>query len=84
MQRKQLNPGKSSRRSDGAGHGIRNVVELEIQEDAKAQAGQFLNYFGSFGCEELAAYFEESCCAAEPFRQSISWPRAVKIEGNDQ
>jgi len=47
-----------------------DVVELEIEEDPKAEAREFTHRSRAFGCEKLAPDFEQACHAAKLLRQS--------------
>jgi hypothetical protein len=49
-----------------------------------AKAGQFLDDLGTLGGEELAAYFEEPCRAAESLCQCKGRPCAANVQGDDQ
>jgi hypothetical protein len=49
-------------------------VELEVEEDAKAEARQFFYSPRAFSREKLKSNFEKARCAAKPPRQGASWP----------
>ena len=57
------------RSGDRSGHCVRNVVELEIEENLEAQARELFNRPRAFRSKELASDFEEACCAAKTPRQ---------------
>lgn len=62
---------------------VRNVVEFQIEEDAKTKARKHFDGLRAFGCKELAADFE---IANDPFQFRRQGPRGAQagnIEGDD-
>ena len=53
---------------------VGDVVELQIEEDAKAEAREFFYSPRAFSREKLESNFEKARCATEPPRQGAGWP----------
>jgi hypothetical protein len=62
---------------------IRNIVKLEIEEDAEAHPCQFAHHGRTFGGKELISNLNHPNIAANFPRQGARVPGAVKIKGDD-
>ena len=83
VNRKQ--PGPEGRdRANGAGDGVRDVVELEIEEDGEAPAAQFADDGGAFCAEELEADFDPAADSVEAIGEGEGRSGIRIIEGDDQ
>ena len=64
------------------GHGIRNVMQLEIEKDRQALGGNRLVAPGAMGVEEFHAHFHEARVGFEGARQASRPVEIGRIEGN--
>ena len=67
----------------GPGHGIRDVMEFQVEEGAKAKGVKASEYRGTFGSEKLTANFDHAHRAAKPARRGERCPTGVKIQGDN-
>ena len=72
------------RRRDGAGHSVRDVVELEVEEHAIAARHQFLHEGRAVGREEPAANLETTDPAAQTVREVPGFIDGVDVEGDKE
>ena len=69
---------------DRAGHGVRDVVELEVEEDLLAACHDLADELGAGGGEDLAAHLEEAHVAGQPLHEGAGGVRLRHVEGHDQ
>jgi hypothetical protein len=84
VQRHQPDVRQLSRRGNGAGNGVRDVVEFQIKKNFGPGGGDFFYGAGAFGGEELAANLEEVGNSTKPPGQLQGWPQAVNVQRDNQ
>ncbi len=70
--------------TNGAGDGVRDVVELEVEEDGAAAMAQFADDGGAFGDEELEADLEPAAEVVELAGEGEGGRSTGVIEGDDE
>jgi hypothetical protein len=83
MERKHLHAREFRRGNHSTGHGVRNVVEFQVEEDRNAKARKLSDGLRAFGGKECAADFEEVSHAAQLPSQLEGWPQAVNVQRDD-
>lgn len=84
MKREHADSAEPSCRRHSACDRVRNVVEFQIEEDAKTKARKHLHGLRAFGCKELAADFEIANNPFQFLRQGPRGAQAGDVEGDDQ
>ena len=67
----------------GAGHGVRNVMKFEVEEDVEAALADILHQGGTAVGEQLLAYFHPAIVGVEPFQQAQNFLFRGEIERDD-
>ena len=70
--------------SHGMGHGLRNIVPFQVEENIDALGAQRLDEVRSLAGEELAAHLEEAQMGLEKFHERERIGAAVHIKGKNQ
>src|SRR5208337_4970225 len=65
-------------------HRVGNVVEFQIEKNARSQLRHLADRFGSSGCEQLAANFEHADKIRHLLVEVQRCGQRVKIEGHNQ
>ena len=68
----------------GCGHGGRNVVILQVEEDAPPRGHEIPHQLRPFGGEELHADFVGQCRIADGRHDFLCGRRRGNVQGNDQ
>lgn len=83
MQRQHSDIAQIRGGGNGAGYGIRNIVEFQVEEDLIAEGGNTVNRVRPFGSVKLAANFEKSRRAPQLPAKSQGGAQAVVIGRDD-
>ena len=75
---------QSGRRLDGPGHRVRNVMQLEIEEDIEAHASHLAHAVRSAGGEHLQTDLRPIDTAAEPGEHGHEIARGRSVEDQDE
>ena len=67
----------------GAGHGVRDVMKFEIEEDVEAALADFLHQGGTAGGEKFLAYLHAAIVGIEPVQQAQNFLFPGEIERDD-
>lgn len=70
--------------ADGTGDRVRDVVELEVEEDGEAAAAQFGDDGRTLGAEELEANLEPAANPLEAVGEAAGGSGVRVVEGDDQ
>ena len=81
VQHEDREPG---RLTHGARDGVRDVVELEVEEDLEAALPRVLDRGGAGGGEELRADLAPGGDAAEPVEQAVGVAERLDVERDEQ
>jgi hypothetical protein len=76
--------GTSAQALDGGGNGVRDIVELEVEEDLEAQGGKVIDDTGAVTGEELEAEFYPAEVASEGPGKGEGLLSGLDVEGEDQ
>ena len=80
----KLHSGHGRARQHGAGNGIRNIVEFQIEKNARPQCGNFPHSRRTRRGKKLAANLEHSDKIGNLLREFQRGIKGIKIESNDQ
>jgi hypothetical protein len=80
----ELHSGHGRRRQDGTRYGVRDVVKLEIKEDAVPEGRNLPDGFWTGVAEELAADFEHSDHVSHLLGKRQGGFQRIKVEGYDK
>lgn len=69
---------------DGLGHGVGDVVELEIEEDAVSAVGDLTDEVGAVGGEELEADLDPLDGAVKAVEEGEGFLAGGQVEGEDE
>ena len=69
---------------DGLGDGVGDVVELEVEEDVKAEVGDFANAVGAAGGEHFEAHLNPANGALELAKGGSDGARRLGVEDEDE
>ena len=69
---------------DGLGDGVGNVVELEVEEDIKAEVGDFTNAVGTTGGKHFEAHLDPANGALELAKGGSDSARRLGVENKDE
>ena len=81
MDRKQVGAGKRGR-TGGTAHLMRNIVELKVEEDLKAQVLERLDDLGALGVIERHAHLEPGGMTRKLMGE-LEGALTVAVEGDD-
>src|SRR5262249_51645215 len=80
----ELHAGHCSGRENGSGDCVWNVVEFEVEKNARAKRCDFLDGGGASGGEELAAYLEHADQIGDLAGKFDCGGKGIEIECDDQ
>ena len=66
------------------GDRVRDVVKLEVEEDARARSDEFAHEVGAGGCEQLRADLEHARRAAQRVERAPRLVRRRNVERDDK
>src|SRR5205085_3701439 len=66
------------------GDRVRDVVKLQVEEDARARCDEFADEVGACGCEQLRADLEHASRVAQRFERAPRINRSRNVERDDQ
>ena len=69
--------------SNRPGHGVRDVVELQIEKDSEPEGRQPFDRRRPLSRKELAANLEDAGHASKLARQGAGRPQGVNVQGDD-
>jgi DNA-binding transcriptional regulator of glucitol operon len=84
VQSEQSDSGQVSGSRNCTRYCVRNVVELQVEEDIKTKARELLNGARAFGGEKLAPDFENPRDASELAGQINCRSKMFKIQSDDK
>ena len=76
--------GQRAKGLDGLGDGVGDVVQLEVEEDVEAHAGDLAHVIGAVGGEHLQADFHPAELAAQLAEYGRGFFARGNIEGQNQ